>query len=145
VPRKATDVGSVTSIAINLVLSLVLVRTLGFRGLALATSGAAIVNGGLSVALLRHRLGGLNGSRLAATFGKVVMASTVMAVVVVGAAHVMSALTPGTGTPVQMLRLGVEILAGLVALGVSATLLRVEELRDALDELWRRVRALLGP
>ena len=73
------------------------------------------------------------------------MASTVMAVVVVGAAQVMSALTPGTGTPVQLLRLGVEILAGLVALCATATWLGVRELDEAIDELRARVRALLGP
>jgi putative peptidoglycan lipid II flippase len=134
---------SVTSIAVNLMLSMVLVRTLGFRGLALATSGAALVNGGLSVVLLRRRLGGIDGSRLAATFGKVLIASTVMAVVVVGAAHVMSAWTPGTGAPVQMLRLGVDILAGLVALTAASAWLGVREFDEAREELRARVRALL--
>ena len=48
----------------NLVLSLILVRTMGFRGLALATSMAALVNGdALRSLLLRAQLDGIGGQR----------------------------------------------------------------------------------
>ncbi len=51
--RVAVILSTVT-IVVNLALSLILVRWIGFRGLALATSLAAIVNGGLSLVLLRR-------------------------------------------------------------------------------------------
>ena len=47
------------SVGVNLVLSLVLVRALGFVGLALATSMAALTNATLCLFLLRMQLGGI--------------------------------------------------------------------------------------
>ena len=58
--RVAVILSTVT-IVVNLVLSLILVRWIGFRGLALATSLAAIVHGGLSLVLLRRQLGRIGG------------------------------------------------------------------------------------
>ena len=52
------------AIAVNVVASLALVRAIGFRGLALGTSIAALVNAALLLGLLRRRLGGLDGRRL---------------------------------------------------------------------------------
>ena len=52
---------SVCTIAANIVVSLALVRTLGFRGLALGTSLAALANGALLMLLLRRRLDGIGG------------------------------------------------------------------------------------
>ena len=49
----------------NIVLSLVLVRSLGFRGLALGTSLAALGNGAALMVLLHRRLDGINGRQLA--------------------------------------------------------------------------------
>ena len=56
---------SVISVGANLALNLALVRVLGFRGLALGTAIAAIFNAGVLLWLLRSRLGGLDGRRLA--------------------------------------------------------------------------------
>ena len=58
---------STAAIVVNLVLSLMLVRVFGYRGLALATSLAACVNGGLVGAVSQPPLGGLDGKRLAST------------------------------------------------------------------------------
>ena len=55
--------------------SVALVRMIGFRGLALGTSIAAIVNAVALLWLLRRRLGGLEGRRLSLTFVKVALAA----------------------------------------------------------------------
>ena len=57
-------IASAASVAFNVALNLVLVRSLGHRGLALGTAAAALLNAGLLLVLLRSRLGGLEGRRL---------------------------------------------------------------------------------
>src|SRR5207302_8094105 len=61
---------SACAIAVNMVLSVVLVRFLGFRGLALGTSLASIVNGAMLIWLLGRVLGGIEVHRLVAAFAK---------------------------------------------------------------------------
>src|SRR3989442_783974 len=71
--------GSVAAIAGNVLFSVFLVTLMGFRGLALATSIAALGNGGLLVVLLRRRLKGIDGRRLAIVLTKVLAAAAMMA------------------------------------------------------------------
>jgi putative peptidoglycan lipid II flippase len=131
---------SINTIVLNLVLSLILVRWIGFRGLAVATSLAAIVHGVLALVLLRQQLGRIGGGHLAMTFLKISAASAVMALVVTVATRELSAWAPGTGTGAQLLRLTIAIGAGLIAVGLSAKLLRISEFDEVID----RVRDRLG-
>jgi putative peptidoglycan lipid II flippase len=130
---------STITIVVNLAVSLILVRSMGFRGLALATALAANMNGILSLTLLHRELGRLGGVRLAMTFLKIAAASGVMALVVTLAMRVVAAWAPGPGTGLQLLRLMVAIGSGLVAVAVSGKLLRISEL----DEVIERVRERL--
>ena len=61
---------SLITIASNLLLNLWLNSILGFRGLALGTAIAANINAGLLLILLGRRIGGVDGSRIALSFGK---------------------------------------------------------------------------
>jgi putative peptidoglycan lipid II flippase len=135
---------SIVSIAVNIVASVLLVRTLGFRGLALGTSLAAIANGALLLALLRRRLHGIDGRRLSATLGKIVAASGLMAAVALAVERWMASVAPGTSTPIQAARLAVAIGAAVIALGISAKLLRVAELDEAVTLARESVRKLLN-
>jgi putative peptidoglycan lipid II flippase len=137
--RVAVILSTVT-IAVNLALSLILVRWIGFRGLALATSLAAMVHGGLSLALLRRHLGQIGGGHLAMTLLKIAAASGVMAVVVALAMGQLSSWVPGPGTGVQTFRLGVTIGAGLLAVAVSAKILGIPEFDEILDRVRERLR-----
>lgn len=136
--RLAVILSTVT-IAVNLVLSLLLVRWIGFQGLALATSLAAIVHGGLSLALLRRQLGRIGGVRLAMTFLKIAVASGVMAPVVILAMREVSAWAPGASTALQLFRLMVAIGSGLLAVGLSAKLLRISELEEVIARVRERL------
>jgi putative peptidoglycan lipid II flippase len=135
---------SAVSVAANIGLSILLTRTMGFRGLALATSIAALVNGGLSLILLRSRLGGIRGRRLTATFVKTLAAATAMAAVVLWTVHGVSSIAPGAGTTAQALRLLSAIVTGLAALALSARLLRIPEFDEAVGEVRSRVQKLLS-
>lgn len=131
---------SMTAIVLNVAASLVLIRWMGFLGLALATSLAAIVSGGLSVALLRRRLEGLNLRALAVIGLKVTGASVIMAGVVAATAALIR--VPPQGVAMEALRLTVVIGTGLLTLAVVARLLRIAEYSDLLTLLRGRVSSV---
>jgi len=126
---------SVISIAVNLGFSVILVQWIGFKGLAVATSLAAIIQGGLSLLLLRQQLGRVGGTHLATTFLKIVGASAVMALAAILSLRQLAVWLPGIGTMAQLLRLTLTIGLGLVAVAVSAKLLRISEFDEMIDHI----------
>jgi putative peptidoglycan lipid II flippase len=135
---------SAGAIAINVIASVALVRLLGFRGLALGTSIAAIANAGVLVWLLRGRLGGLDGRRLVLTFVKVATAAAVMAVAAVAIQDAMGRVIPGPRLVPQIVRLSAAIGGGLLSLAAMAAILRIEEFAGAVETIERQVRKLLS-
>jgi putative peptidoglycan lipid II flippase len=131
---------SVSAIAVNVIASVALVRAIGFQGLALGTSIAAVVNAALLLWLLRRRLGGLDGRHLLVTLLKVTVSSVVMAVAAVAIQHAMDRVAPGTRLMPQAIRLGATIGGSLAALTVMANILRVEALHEAVGMVQTRVR-----
>ena len=73
-------VASLISVATNLVLNLALNAVMGFRGLALGTAIAAIVNAVLLLWLLGRRLEGVEGWRVGTAFVKILIASGAMGI-----------------------------------------------------------------
>src|SRR4029079_2436535 len=105
---------------------------MGHRGLALGTAIAALVNGGLLFALLRKRLGGLDGRRVYTATWKIVFASLAMAAAARGVERWLHVPLPGDAVVVQAARVFGAIAAGLIVLAVSAQLLRMREFTDTL-------------
>ncbi|MFN7916053.1 MAG: murein biosynthesis integral membrane protein MurJ [Vicinamibacterales bacterium] len=132
------------SVTANLVLSLVLVRAMGFGGLALATSCAALLNASMCVWLLRGELGGIGARQLLPVLGKVAIASAVMTGVVLAASRSLASAVSGSGTVVLAVNLMVSIGAGLVALLIAARLLGIAEVETLTAEARRRVQKLLA-
>jgi putative peptidoglycan lipid II flippase len=130
---------SMSSIGVNLALNLILVRFLGFRGLALGTAIAALFNAVLLLWLLRGRLNGLDGRPLALALAKITAASMVMGAVALVVLPWLLGVLPGTGELVKALRICIAIGASLVALIVSARLLRIEEFHEATERIVRRI------
>jgi putative peptidoglycan lipid II flippase len=138
---------SLTSVAINVVLNLALVGPLaglglGHRGLALAASCSALANVSQLAFLLRGRIGGFEGRRIAATLLRVAVAS-----VIVGAALAGILALAGSGvTHGHVALLGTVLVSAAVALALfwgSLRLARVEELalfEDAAGSVVRRFR-----
>jgi putative peptidoglycan lipid II flippase len=121
---------SIAAIAGNIGLSMALVGWMGFRGLALATAIAALGNGGLSLLLLRRRLGAVDGTRLLILFAKVLAAALVMAVAARAIHYAMTGLLPGRPVLMQVMRLGVAIGGALAVLAAAAKLLRIDQFND---------------
>jgi len=134
---------STVSIAVNILLSLALVNRLGFRGLALATALAALVNGGGSLILLRKRLGGLDERRLAATCGKTVVAALGMTACVLIIVHGLSTIAPDGGLALEAVRVAAAIGGGLFTLAIGAKLLRISEFDEMVAEMRTRAQKLL--
>jgi putative peptidoglycan lipid II flippase len=131
---------SVSSVAINLLLNIVLVRILGFAGLALGTAIAAIFNAAVLVFLLRRRLGGIDGRRLAIATTKIALAAGAMGIATHFTAAWLEVQLPGSGEVVRIVRVLVAIAVALVVLAGAAQILRIEEFREATGRVLRRVR-----
>jgi putative peptidoglycan lipid II flippase len=129
--NRVPVVVSLCTIAVSIVVNVVLVRVMGFRGLALGTSLAVLANGGALLLLLHRKLGGIELGPLALTFVKTIAAGSVMAAVSLGSEHLLAGVVPGPGTAAEMIRLFGAIAAGLAALTAAAKLLRIREFGDA--------------
>jgi putative peptidoglycan lipid II flippase len=130
---------SMSSVAVNLVLNLVLVEILGFRGLALGTAVAAIFNAALLLWLLRRRLNGLDGRTMAVALAKIVIAAAVMGVVAVAASRWLTDAVPGASEMVKAIRVSTAIAAAILALALAAQLLRIKEFNEATSRIVRRI------
>ncbi len=135
---------SVASVAVNVVLNLVLVRSYGYRALALGTSIAALANAGALLLLLSRRLHGLHGSHLASVAARMVLAGAVMAAVAWGAQHELAVLLPGSAVGLRAARVGGAIGAGLVTLWVTARAAGVGEFTEIASALAARVTGRQG-
>ena len=131
---------SVATMVVNIVLNLILVRVMGYRGLALGTSIAAIFNATMLMHLLRRRLDGLDGRRIASSLARVLLASLLMAAAAAGAYDALDAWVPGPALAAQLARLVGAIAVALVVLAAAAHLLGLRELRKAVTLVTRRIR-----
>ena len=131
---------SMGSVAANLVLNLMLVRVMGFRGLALGTGIAAVLNAVVLLVLLRRRLNGLEGRRLAASALRILAASAVMGVAVWYAAGRLPSALPLEGFWNRLVTVFTSIGLGIVVLVAAARLLGLDEL----DTAMRRVSGRVG-
>jgi putative peptidoglycan lipid II flippase len=131
---------SVLSIAANLAINLVLVRVMGYQGLALGTAIAAMMNAVVLLWLLRGRLAGLEGRRVAVALAKIAGASVVMGVAAHYTAAWLTVLTPAGGEVAKAIRVAGAIAAGLAVLAGAARLLRIEEFNDATARVLQRLK-----
>jgi putative peptidoglycan lipid II flippase len=135
---------SAATIGLNVLLSITLVRLLGFSGLALSTSIAALANGTVLVWLLWRHLGGLEGRSLALVLVKIVLSAAVMGASAVAIDALMGRLAPGAHFIAQAIRLTASIGGALVVLALTAKLLRLAEFNELQTMVQRRVRKLLS-
>jgi putative peptidoglycan lipid II flippase len=141
--RTPVVVGAL-SVAFNIALNLALVRWLGFRGLALGTAASALFNAVVLLALLRRRLGGIDGRRVGLAFAKVALAAVVMAGVAWGTARFLDTAVPGASFSVKLLRVGASIGLGMGALAAAARILRIAEFEEAVRAVTSRFFASRG-
>ncbi len=132
---KTPAISAAIAVAANIVFSFALMSPLGAAGLALATALAAMVNGGILIAVLNRRLGGVEWASLGRSSMRVLVACLPMAIACwwVAEAQVWSHPSDWIAKSVML----------FVAIGLSVTgylgvhaLLRSEEL----DVVWGMVK-----
>ena len=131
---------SVATVAVNAALNLALVRVMGYRGLALGTSIAALFNAVVLIVLLRRSLSGIEGRRITSSLIRVTAASAIMGVVCVAVEQGAMQWIPGDGLGPQIARLGLTIAASLAALAAAAHALHIREFRESVALVSRRFR-----
>lgn len=129
---------SIASVIVNAVLNVMLARVLGYRGLALGTSIAALFNAAGLLWLLHTRLGGLDDRRVLSSLARIAMASLVMGITALAVNSVLETWMSGNTFIYQASRLSVTIASALLVLGFSAHVLRIREFREALAVVAKR-------
>jgi putative peptidoglycan lipid II flippase len=136
---KTPAVSAAVAVVANIVFSLLLMRPLGAAGLACATALAAMVNGGILVAVLNRRLGGVEWEAVGRSFLRVAVACVPMAMVCWWAARAAVWANPDDWIAKSLvLFVAIAVSVGSYV-GVHA-LLRSDEL----DVVWGMVRRKLG-
>ena len=131
---------SIATVLANAALNVWLVGVMGYRGLALGTSIAAIFNGALLMFFLRRRLGGIEGGRVSASLARITIAAAIMGVAAVAADVGTAQWMPGVGLAPQIIRLMTTIGVAVGVLAASAYLLRVREFRESVTLVARKLR-----
>jgi putative peptidoglycan lipid II flippase len=139
--NRTPVVVSVVVVLVNALLNYVLVHTaLGYRGLALGTSIAALINAGTLLVLLRGHLQGLNEGRLLSSVARIAVASALMGAAAM-VAHDRLGTWTGTGNFIaEVLRLVLAISGALLVLAGSAWLLGIREFTQGVALVTRRLR-----
>jgi putative peptidoglycan lipid II flippase len=137
--RTPVTISFVTVLA-NAALNFGLVRAMGYRGLALGTSIAALLNAGLLMLMLRRRLDGIEGGAITGALLRIAVAAGLMGVAAAAADAFLSARIPGHGIAAQLVRVGATIGLALAVLAVAAHVLRVPQFAEAVSMIKRRLR-----
>jgi putative peptidoglycan lipid II flippase len=135
---------SAGSVLANVVLNITLVKSFGYRGLALGTSITAIVNASVQLFLLRREIHGMEGRRIATSFVKVIVASAAMGAATWGVHTALLSALPGAAFSLQMIRLLITIAVSLGALAAVAQLLHIQEFAEARDLVVGRLKRMTG-
>jgi putative peptidoglycan lipid II flippase len=132
---------NVAAAGINVVADLLFVAFgWGVPGLALGHAVSYLAGTLILAALLRRRLDGFDGRRIAETVAKVVPASVVTAAVAFGIAQGFEAAF-GLGTPVlRAVQVCAAVAGGLMVFLPSAAVLRIQEVTEVKNALVRRFR-----
>jgi putative peptidoglycan lipid II flippase len=131
---------SVIAVLTNLTINLLLVRVMGYRGLALGTALAAMFNAGALLWLLRRRLGGLDERRVFIAFVKILAASIAMGAAARFAASWLATLLPSAHLIGRAVQLAGAIAVGVIVLVAAARILRLAEFDDAFARVVKRLR-----
>lgn len=117
------------SVLINIILSLILMRTLKIGGLTLASSISATMNAVLLYYFLKKRLGPLDEEKILAGFIKIMAASLVMAGFCFFYSREILSAHQDASRLSQSLYLFACVTGGIIVYGISAYCLKLEEIK----------------
>jgi putative peptidoglycan lipid II flippase len=142
---RTTVKASIAAVVVNATTSFGLVQVMGYQGLALGNSIAAVFNAAVLLLVLRRRVHGLNGWRLLSSCIRISIAAGAMGVVAAATHALFAQWLPGTGTLPRLVQLGGAMIVSLVVLVLTALALRIQEIKNGLSSLARRLRDFSMP
>jgi putative peptidoglycan lipid II flippase len=128
------------TVALNAAVNIVLFRVIGYAGLAVGTSVAALFNASALLILLRRRLHGVQGRRIAGAFARIAVASALMGAAALAVDRYAAERIPLEGSTGDAVRLALTIGTALVVLAGASHVLRIEEFERAREMVLLRVR-----
>lgn len=126
---------SMVAVAVNIVLNLILMHPLGFRGLALAASVAAMTNLCLLLVILDRRIGPLDRNDVGMTFLKILSAAVLMGAAVWVYLTYLGVNLETAALPAKLLQLVIILLVGSLSFFLFSYLLKLEELGRIMELL----------
>ena len=130
---------SMIAVGVKIVVNLVFIIPLGFLGLPLATAVASWLNMALLVRSLDRKVEGKWTRHDLFPYCKILAASVAMGVLAFGTLRLFLHLTPGTGLLASATRLGAAIGVGVLAIVPLLHAMRVEETREVVGMVTRRL------
>jgi len=131
---------SAVAVSLNVALNLILIKPMGYRGLALGTALTAILNFLLLFYWLQKYIGSLRPNLLITSFFKVMMASMIMGIGCFYFHQWFYLLSSSDTTVWRALVLFLSIGVGLIILFFACKLLRISELDSAVNLVKRRLK-----
>jgi putative peptidoglycan lipid II flippase len=131
---------SMFTVVVNATLNVMLVRVMGFTGLALGTSIAATFNAVVLLVMLHRYLGGLNERRIFSSLVRVIAASTVMGLAAFAVDAWGAQVLPGDNIGAQIVRVVLTIGVAIAVLAAAASVLRIREFNEGMALVLRRFR-----
>jgi putative peptidoglycan lipid II flippase len=126
---------SAVAVGVNIVLNLLLMHPLGFRGLATAASVSAMVNLFLLIFVLDKRIGPLDRKEIVETFFKILSSAIFMGLILWIYLRFFGLNLELAGLPRKIMELLVILILGLASYFVFAYIFRVKELNRILELL----------
>jgi putative peptidoglycan lipid II flippase len=126
------------AVVLNIAVNIPMFRLLQVQGLAAGHAIAYVFGVTVQAIVLSRRIGGLGGSRIAASVGRMVAAAAAMGALVWGLYAVIDAAVDPTSTLEQVLAIGLPLIVGVGSYLAFAHLFGVEELGYARALIARR-------
>ena len=130
---------SVGAVTLNIILNLILVNVMGYQGLALGTTIAALFNAVTLLWLLNRRLGGLELPSVMRVFLKITAASIAMGWTAVESHAALSSLLNSQTFLTKLATVSLSVTLAVMVLWISAKLIRLHELGQMLNDLKSKI------
>ncbi len=134
----------ITAIVTNIFFSIMLMDSLNYAALPLANTLSTLINFLLLYYFLRKVLGPLGGKSILKTFWKVLLASSLMALIVWGSAEGLALLMPKISLSQRLLTVFIPIGLALPVYLFLARLLKIEESRMFSEAIYNRFKRRVG-
>ncbi|MGL6107508.1 murein biosynthesis integral membrane protein MurJ [Romboutsia sp.] len=129
---KTPMINGSIALTMNIVFNLILIKPLGYKGIALSTSLSSMLTVVLLLFSLKRKFGYFGGDKILSTTLKSLIASVIMGIVTYFLYKYLNGAL-GLGTINEIISVGTSVLVGAIVYGIVVIVLKVEEVNLAID------------